>query len=98
MAGRVSNALIFLLNNVWLLFLLWNSAETSGLIPVDPSAEIGTVRGATEAIMHSRRGATNGIQNPETLTATTCAPRFRSGHAMTMKLSSAGEIAAIGRF
>jgi hypothetical protein len=55
MAGRVSNELIFLLNNTWLLLLLWNSAETSGLIPFDPSAETGTVQGAIEAIMHSQR-------------------------------------------
>ena len=41
--------------------------ETSGLIPVDISAEMGTVQGATEAPMHSRRDATNGILNAEQL-------------------------------
>jgi hypothetical protein len=35
------------------------TAETSGLIPVDASAEMGTVQGAAEAAMHSRRGATD---------------------------------------
>ena len=33
--------------------------ETSGLIPVDTSAETGTVQGATEPPMHSRRSATD---------------------------------------
>ena len=33
--------------------------ETSGLIPFDTSAEMGTVQGATEAAMHSRRSATD---------------------------------------
>jgi hypothetical protein len=41
--------------------------ETSGLIPVDTSAEMGTVQGATEAPTNSRRGATNGILNSEQL-------------------------------
>ena len=41
--------------------------ETSGLNPFDISASTGTVQGATEAPMNSRRSPTNGILNAEQL-------------------------------